>query len=285
MLKNNNKKINIPSIIYSIIMLLGIFIIFYPVLINYLNSKKTSEVITNYENTVKHMSKEEKKELIEKARIYNDNLINDKVNPNYNFKEEYNNILNIDENGLMEYILIPKIKLNLPIYHTVSDEVLNKYIGHYTTSSFPVGGKGTNALLFGHRGLPSATLFTDLDQVKINDIFYTNILDKKYTYKVVDIKVVNPNDIKEIVIDKNKDQVTLITCTPYAINTHRLIIVGERYKISNKKLKEIKVRRRLSISELISLISGLLIVVILLIYKIKKMRNNELNPKSWTVYK
>ena len=285
MLKNNNKKINIPSIIYSIIMLLGIFIIFYPVLINYLNSKKTSEVITNYENTVKHMSKEEKKELIEKARIYNDNLINDKVNPNYNFKEEYNNILNIDENGLMEYILIPKIKLNLPIYHTVSDEVLNKYIGHYTTSSFPVGGKGTNALLFGHRGLPSATLFTDLDQVKINDIFYTNILDKKYTYKVVDIKVVNPNDIKEIVIDKNKDQVTLITCTPYAINTHRLIIVGERYKISNKKLKEIKVRRRLSISELISLISGLLIIVILLIYKIKKMRNNELNPKSWTVYK
>lgn len=273
MLKNNNKKINIPSIIYSIIMLLGIFIIFYPVLINYLNSKKTSEVITNYENTVKHMSKEEKKELIEKARIYNDNLINDKVNPNYNFKEEYNNILNIDENGLMEYILIPKIKLNLPIYHTVSDEVLNKYIGHYPTSSFPVGGKGTNALLFGHRGLPSATLFTDLDQVKINDIFYTNILDKKYTYKVVDIKVVNPNDIKEIVIDKNKDQVTLITCTPYAINTHRLIIVGERYKISNKKLKEIKVRRRLSISELISLISGLLIVVILLIYKIKKMRN------------
>ena len=273
MLKNNNKKINIPSIIYSIIMLLGIFIIFYPVLINYLNSKKTSEVITNYENTVKHMSKEEKKELIEKARIYNDNLINDKVNHNYNFKEEYNNILNIDENGLMEYILIPKIKLNLPIYHTVSDEVLNKYIGHYTTSSFPVGGKGTNALLFGHRGLPSATLFTDLDQVKINDIFYTNILDKKYTYKVVDIKVVNPNDIKEIVIDKNKDQVTLITCTPYAINTHRLIIVGERYKISNKKLKEIKVRRRLSISELISLISGLLIIVILLIYKIKKMRN------------
>ena len=273
MLKNNNKKINIPSIIYSIIMLLGIFIIFYPVLINYLNSKKTSEVITNYENTVKHMSKEEKKELIEKARIYNDNLINDKVNPNYNFKEEYNNILNIDENGLMGYIVIPKIKLNLPIYHTVSDEVLNKYIGHYTTSSFPVGGKGTNALLFGHRGLPSATLFTDLDQVKINDIFYTNILDKKYTYKVVDIKVVNPNDIKEIVIDKNKDQVTLITCTPYAINTHRLIIVGERYKISNKKLKEIKVRRRLSISELISLISGLLIIVILLIYKIKKMRN------------
>ena len=162
MLKNNNKKINIPSIIYSIIMLLGIFIIFYPVLINYLNSKKTSEVITNYENTVKHMSKEEKKELIEKARIYNDNLINDKVNHNYNFKEEYNNILNIDENGLMEYILIPKIKLNLPIYHTVSDEVLNKYISHYHTSSFPVGGKGTNALLFGHRGLPSATLFTDL---------------------------------------------------------------------------------------------------------------------------
>ena len=140
----------------------------------------------------------------------------------------YESILNHNESGVMGYIEIPKIQIMVPVYHYSSDDILDKGIGHIHGSSFPVGGIGTHSVLTGHRGLPESKLFTDLDQVKEGDRFYLHMLTRDLAYEVISVRVVLPYEVSDLKVDADKDQVTLVTCTPYGVNTHRLLVTGER---------------------------------------------------------
>ena len=177
------------------------------------------------------MQKDEMNKELKKAEIYNkklsikilsDPFASSKATAN----SDYYKILDLD--GIIGHIIIPSIDVNLPIYHGTSEEVLKKGAGHMAGTSFPIGGDGTNAVISGHRGLPSSKLFTDLDKVKEGDKFYIKVLDKTLTYKVNQIKVIKPEDTRDLMTEKGMDCVTLVTCTPYGINSHRLIVRGVR---------------------------------------------------------
>lgn len=202
----------------------------YPSVSDYMNKVDSSEIITDYNNKVTSMQQETYESILEEAREYNRQLL---INPQKLISgepqsEEYSNALNISSDGIMGYITIKKLDINLPICHGTSDSQLSKMVGHVEGSSLPVGGKGTNAVLAGHRGLPSAKLFTDLDELTIGDTFTITVLKETMTYEIDEIKVVLPEELSDITVDLNEDYVTLVTCTPYAVNTHRLLVRGRR---------------------------------------------------------
>ena len=194
------------------------------------------------------MNIDTKKEL-EKAKIYNENLAGDPVydpfvkGSGYALPDNYLEVLNIN-NNIMGYITIPKISLKLPIYHGTSSEVLEKGIGHIETTALPIGGTSRHSVLTGHRGLPTARLFSDLDKLEIGDYIYINILDEILTYEVYDLEVIEPTEIEHLRPIKNRDLITLVTCTPYGINTHRLLVHTERVnnteKIDYKEIEEVE---------------------------------------------
>jgi sortase A len=144
--------------------------------------------------------------------------------------DEYSSLLDVDGNGMIGYITITKLDVRLPIYHGTGSDVLAQYAGHIEGSSLPVGGKGTHAVISGHRGLPTAKLFTDLDKMEVGDTFTITVLDQVLTYEVDQIRIVLPDEVSDLEIDENKDYVTLVTCTPYGVNTHRLLVRGHRIK-------------------------------------------------------
>ena len=205
---------------------------FVPYYLNYDNSKRINESIQNYKsNSV------DNNYLLKEAEDYNKKLtdldiVDSFIDENFKADDSYNKILNLDEDGMMGYIEIPKIGVKLPIYHTTNSDVMEKGAGHQSGTSFPVGGKGTHSVIAAHRGLPSSKLFTDLGQIKKGDVFYIHVLNKKLAYEVDKIKVVKPTDTSDIKLYKDKDYVTLITCTPYSINTHRLLVRGERIPLT-----------------------------------------------------
>ena len=170
----------------------------------------------------------------EKAQTYNENLSGDPVHDpfvfgsGYALPENYKEVLNLSEDGIMGYIQIPKILVDLPIYHGTSEEVLEKGVGHIQNTSVPIGGNSTHSVLTGHTGLPNAELFTRLDELVVGDIFYIHVLNEILTYKVYEIKVVLPDNIDELRITSGEDLVTLVTCTPYGVNSHRLLVKAER---------------------------------------------------------
>ena len=212
------------KIIISIILILGgIILIVYPKISNYFIQKNQNEIIKVYKEEI--LSKEEKEieEKFEEAYLYNKSLID-----NSKIEKQYKEILNIDKNGVMAYIEIPKISLYLPIYHGTDKETLKKGIGHLENSSFPIGTKDSHSILTGHTGMKIAKLFTRLTELKKDDYFYIYVLNKKLKYKIYEIKTILPDETNELQIKENKDLVTLITCTPYGINTHRLLVMGER---------------------------------------------------------
>ena len=175
------------------------------------------------------MSGQEKEDMLQAARIYNDSLSN-----GVNFTlteeqlEEYNSLLNIGDTGIMGYVQISAIGVNLPVYHSVDEGVLQIAVGHIPGSSLPVGGERVHSILSGHRGLPSAKLFSDLDQMQEGDVFTVTVLDETITYMVDQIRIVLPEETDELAIQPGKDYCTLVTCTPYGINTHRMLVRGRR---------------------------------------------------------
>ena len=230
-------KKNKTTFIMILFFFVGLLILFYPLISNIYNQKIHSKAIVDYENILKNYDFDKYKNEIEKAQNYN-NQLKMLENPLQSFKliEGYNEILNIGNTGMIGHIKIDKINVKLPIYHGISEKVLNKAVGHIEGTSLPIGGKGTHSVLSAHRGLPSSKLFTDLDKIEIGDIFLINVLDKELTYEVDQILIVEPSNIEEIEIDSNEDYITLITCTPYAINTHRLLVRGKRIENTNKKM-------------------------------------------------
>lgn len=216
--------------IFLVLMLfIGVCVLLYPALSQYWNSKTQTHAVDNYQDILDSLQKEDYTKYFEEADHYNAALRNlDVPLMEYGQLTEYNQILNVSGTGVMGYITIEKLGVELPLYHGTSDSVLNIACGHMEGTSLPVGGESTHSVLSAHRGLPHAKLFTDLDKMEIGDVFTITILDRTLTYQVDQIKVVNPNEIDEVHIIEGEDHCTLLTCTPYGINSHRLLVRGTR---------------------------------------------------------
>ena len=230
-------KKHLSTIFFGIIFLIGLLLVLYPTASNFLSNREQKKVIREYSNIVNNMDKEEKETIYNEAVDYNkkiyENGMIDYSNPDA--VQGYNDILDVSGTGIMGYISIPKINVELPIYHGTSDGVLQVAVGHLEGSSLPVGGENTHCVLSGHRGLPSADLFTHLDRLNVHDIFTISVLDKTLVYEIDQIKVVAPGDTQYLQIEDGKDYCTLLTCTPYGINTHRLLVRGVRVADSDDK--------------------------------------------------
>lgn len=214
--------------------------------------KSAGSTIKSYEKQAKTYDQKQKEQAFREAEEYNKDLIKSAVQLTDPFKVKksngetliYNNILNIDHSGVMGYLEIPSISVNLPIYHGTDAEILERGVGHLAASSIPVGGKSTHSVLTGHTGLSSAKLFTDLTEMKKEDLFFIHVLDRTLAYKVDQISVVRPEDTRKLQIVKGKDYVTLVTCTPYGVNDHRLLVRGVRTKYVKKQQSSIRPRNQ-----------------------------------------
>lgn len=217
------------SVLIVVLLVAGAALLLYPTVSNYIHSKHSARVITDYNTVYQNTEEERQQELISQAEDYNSRLYSANA-PLYKPSEVtgYNDILDITGTGIMGYIDIDKIGVEIPIYHGVDEGVLQIGAGHLEGTSLPVGGENTHCVLSGHRGLPSAKLFTDLDEMEIGDRFTITVLDRVLTYEVDQIKVVLPEETSELTIREGKDYCTLVTCTPYGINTHRLLVRGVR---------------------------------------------------------
>lgn len=222
---------------------------FYPWISNFVNQHQADITVDNYKKKEKSLSEEQKEEMWKKAQMYNADLAKNQVELTDPFVESksaiksgliYNNLLNIDKSGMMCYLEIPCINVNLPVFHGTAASTLERGIGHLEGSSLPVGGKSTHAVLTGHTGLNNAKLFTDLTEVKEGDLFFLHTLGKDLAYRVIEIEVVLPEETQDLLIRKGKDLVTLITCTPYGVNSHRLFVTGIRTKYTPEEKENAK---------------------------------------------
>lgn len=212
------------------VFVLGLCLLLYPSISNWWNSFHQSRAIASYVEEVANMDDDLYERTLTQAQNYNSYIASTgtRWNPTEGEHEVYENTLNIGGNGIIGYIEIPKLDVSLPIYHGTDDEELQMGVGHVEGSSLPIGGASTHALISGHRGLPSAKLFTNLDELTEGDTFIIRVLDETLTYEVDQIRIVEPDNISGLGIEEGQDLVTLITCTPYGINTHRLLVRGHR---------------------------------------------------------
>ena len=216
-------------IILTIGFLVGISVLLYPAFSNYWNSKTQSRAIVDYEAVLQYMEPEDYTAIFQTAYDYNDALYATAFPlTDYRNVPGYYEALKIEDTTIIGYVKIDKIGVELPIYHGTSDEVLNRGVGHLEGSSLPVGGESTHSVMSAHRGLPSAKLFTDLDRLELGDTFQIIVLDQILTYQVDQIKITTPQEFENLVIVDGMDYCTLFTCTPYGINTHRLLVRGIR---------------------------------------------------------
>ena len=223
-------KKQIPNFIFAAIFIAGICIFLYPSVSNYINSKHQSRAISNYEDAMANISEEDYTKFWQEAYAYNEALVEKPMSFDLTEEElaEYNKILDPTGTGIIGYIEIENIGVNLPIYHGTSESVLQTGIGHLEGTSFPTGTKSTHAVLSGHRGLPSSKLFSDLDQMIVGDTFLLHIMDQTFAYQVDQISIVLPEETTGLSIFNDEEYVTLVTCTPYGVNTHRILVRAKR---------------------------------------------------------
>jgi sortase A len=235
------KKGTLSNLILILVLVAGLSLMLYPSFSDYWNSSRQTQIITHYAEAVASMDNDAYDEIWESAREYNASLVG--RDNGYLLSEEqkarYNNELNFAGDGIMGYVEIPDINVMLPIYHGITEEVLQVAIGHIEWSSIPAGGESTHCVVSGHRGLPSARLFTDLDKLGEGDVFMLNVLNQVLTYQIDQIKIVEPHETEELMIEEGEDYCTLVTCTPYGINSHRMLVRGTRIE----NLEEVKVKR------------------------------------------
>lgn len=270
-------KKHLSTILLVLVFLVGLCVMLYPSFSDYVNSKNQSRAIANYDKTTSEMEKEDLSHYIEVAKAYNERLFQNKISfTDENQLSGYKDILNVGNTDIMGYISIDKIKLKLPIYHGTSDGVLQIAVGHLEGSSLPVGGSNTHTILMAHRGLPRAKLFTDLDQMEIGDYFTISVLDQKYFYEVDKIQIVEPQEVNKLKIVEGQDYCTLVTCTPYGVNTHRLLITGRRCdNIKNQQLLAIDSEARLIDPMLVVPVVAtpmLMTLLFVLLFKYRKRR-------------
>lgn len=230
------------TLLIVVVFVAGLSFLLYPTASNLWNQAHQSRAIATYTEQVEKLDDSSNKEMLKAARKYNKELLKkaDHWKLSKKDKKKYESLLDVSGTGIMGYIEIPKIDCSLPVYHGTDEGALQIAIGHLEGSSLPVGGKSSHCVLSGHRGLPSARLFTDLDQMEEGDTFILNILGHKLAYEVDQIKVVLPEEMSDLEIQEGKDLCTLVTCTPYGINTHRLLVRGHRVKYVETKVQEQK---------------------------------------------
>ena len=223
-------KKHLSTILLVLALLAGVSLLLYPSVSDYWNSMHATQAVTDYAQQVENMDHTKYDQMLQAAADYNRSLL--ERSSDYALtdaqKQQYEELLSLDDSGMIGYIEIPEIKVQLPIYHGTSDGVLQIAVGHLDWTSLPVGGESTHCVLSGHRGLPSATLFTNLDRLDNGDTFIIRVLDEVLTYEVDQILIVEPDDVSALTIEDGKDLCTLVTCTPYGINSHRLLVRGHR---------------------------------------------------------
>ncbi|MBR3752402.1 MAG: class C sortase [Ruminiclostridium sp.] len=222
------KKANRSTLILILVFLAGLSLLLYPSVSNWWNESRATEAIVGYTEKIKKMDLAEYQAMWQEAVDYNASLVSRGQGQIMSEEEtmRYNRVLDVTGTGIMAYIEIPSIDVELPIHHGTEEAVLQVAVGHLDWTSFPVGGPGTHCVLSAHRGLPSATLFTHLDRLEEGDLFMLHVLDETLTYQVDQILTVEPQEIQELYIQEGQDLCTLVTCTPYGINTHRLLVRG-----------------------------------------------------------
>ncbi|MFV0362494.1 MAG: class C sortase [Suipraeoptans sp.] len=267
--KDDNKRRNIGPILFLLVFLVGSGLLFYPRISYWWAQYNQNATILTYNTSVSGLSYDEKEELFEIAEDYNKRMVESIVKDPFASTEnidpfdEYYDTLDIGE-GIMGYIRIPGISVRIPIYHGTSDEVLDKGVGHIKATALPIGGLGQHTVLTGHSGLANAKMFDDLENLEIGEEFYLEILDRTFAYRVDQIKVVDPDDVSDLIVSTDKDYTTLITCTPYGINSHRLLVRGERVDYDDTYEEEV------GIESFPWWIIVLIITLIILVYIIGK---------------
>lgn len=265
----------------------GIFL--YPAVSNLLAERNQQNVIHTYQAKVEETNQEELDAAWAEAVKYNENLAGDPVHDpfvmgsGYVLPDNYQDVLNVDGDGVMGYIEIPKIDVSLPVYHGTSEEALEKGAGHLDVTALPIGGEGNHSVISAHRGLPSAELFTRLDEMEKGDEFYIHVLDKTLAYEVDQIEVILPEELALLQPEDGKDLVTLLTCTPYAVNTHRLLVRGTRIPYVEEEAQEgdwtetIKTAWARDYVKAIAVGAGILLLFILAVFLIRrrKKKNNK----------
>lgn len=238
------KKQSYTTILLFVIFFAGLSLLLYPSISNYLNSMHQSKAVASYVERAQDLSKEERASYFEQAHAYNASLL-ERVDSFYlseSQRKVYENTLDITGTGIMGYVEIPTLDVTLPIYHGTEDSILQVAVGHLDWSSLPVGGMDTHCVISGHRGLPSAKLFTHIDQLVEGDRFMLRVLNTTLTYEVDQILIVEPKDLQPLEIVRGQDYCTLVTCTPYGINSHRLLVRGhcvENEEPSNRVVAEV----------------------------------------------
>lgn len=288
--KSKKKGSKFVNIFIVLIFIIGAGIFTYPTISDLWNQYRNARLVSQYNSSVENLSQEQYDELWQQAQEYNDqhpvNTIIDAFNEEdeYVLSHPYDMVLDPNGDGLMGSIEIPKLQLTLAIYHGLSTDVLEKGVGHVEGTSLPIGGEGTHAVLAGHRGLPSAKIFTDLDQMEMGDIFLIHVLDKTLAYKVDQIKTVLPEETSELDTIPGEDHVTLVTCTPYGVNTHRLLIRGIRteYVEEEQEADETPIQQLAKVDPVKIMIGGLvvLIVLIVIIYIVVRRKNKKAGEKN-----
>lgn len=258
LLMAKDAKTKLTTAVFVLSVLLGIAIIVVPMVIGAINQARSDEAIRRYNERLAQQEKERAEQRFAEADEYNRELSNGEKDA-----EKYAELLDSGD-GMIGYISIPRIGIRDPIYHTVEEDVLQKGIGHLPNTSLPIGGLATHAALSGHRGLPSSKLFTDLDRIRVGDVILISVLTRKLAYEVYDIEVVDPHSAGNLEIDPNEDLLTLITCTPYGVNTHRLLVHARRTEYK-EEMDDIKTEHTLSESDRILLIALGVVALILVV--------------------
>lgn len=268
MVSNKKRKMTIKDVIRLLVLVVAFAVLLYPTVSSYVNEKNGSKVVSNYDAESVRLSNAEKEKMLEDARAYNKEMLSniDLIDPfsqgEKSLDARYESLLNIDGSGMMGYIRIPKIKVEIPIYHGTSESVLQAGVGHFWGTSLPVGGESTHTVLTGHRGLPTKTLFTNMDKLVKGDVFYIKVLDETLAYKVDQILTVLPEETEALSIVPGQDYATLVTCTPYAINTHRLLVRGHRISYE----EAVKIEKNTSTGIELSFTTKVLIVTLGIIF-------------------
>lgn len=266
-------------------LLVGLSVMLYPTISDWWNSRVQTRAVANYEESVKNMTPEDYSRYFAEAEEYNRRL-SDLAFPfsGYDEIEGYDDVLNISNTGIIGYITIPTIKVELPVYHGTSPEVLNIAAGHMEGSSLPIGGANSHAVISAHRGLPSARLFTDLDQLDKGDLFTITVLDRVFTYEVEEILIVKPEEIDQLAVIPGGDYVTLMTCTPYGVNTHRMLIRSRRTE--NMEKHEVRVFADMAKVDpmlVIPFVAAPLVIMLIIVWMFGGRRKRK-NPREIAEY-
>ena len=284
----SKRKNTIIIICFILVILLGAGAAAYPLIASINNEHTQSLVQTEYEEKLQQLDTSEIDAALAAAREYNKTISTVQIEDIDKLKAElppYEDLLNLANNGIMGYIMIPAINIDLPIYHGTTGAAMEKGAGHMEGTSLPVGGIGTHAVISAHSGMASAKLFTDLDKLKLGDMFFITVCNQKLAYEVDNIAVVEPTDIDLIRIDTQQDYVTLLTCTPYGVNTHRLLVRGHRVEMAEEAIAEVEEKAEPAASTWIekyeqgiligvAIFLGLLLIA-LLVYFTKRLKQRK----------